>query len=76
LLNVVGMTNLTGMALLRSQRGLLAKVADGLGITRGAVAMWPRIPAERVRRVSEITGIPRHELRPDLWDAPARGDAA
>lgn len=24
------------------------------------------------RRIERMTGIPRHELRPDLWDAPAK----
>jgi len=51
-------------------------LARVLGIKLPSLYSWRRIPAERVRRVSEITGIPRHELRPDLWDAPARGDAA
>lgn len=29
-----------------------------------------RIPAERVAEVSRVTGIPRHELRPDLYESP------
>lgn len=67
-----------GMALIREQRGLLSKVAAEIGVTRAAVVKWRRIPAERVSRVSEITGIPRHELRPDLWEPPAHAsqDAA
>lgn len=48
----------------------MARVADHLRITRGAVAMWQRVPAERVRAVSECTGIAPHQLRPDLFDAP------
>jgi hypothetical protein len=61
---------LTGMELLRAERGLMARIARGLGIARGAVAVWDRIPAERVPDVERISGIPRHRLRPDLWDAP------
>jgi len=49
---------------------MLSKIADHLGVTRGAVAQWTRIPADHVPAVSAVTGIPRHELRPDLWDAP------
>jgi len=60
-----------GMALIRSQRGLMAKVASHLGLTRAAVAVWKRVPAERVAQVSEVTGIPRDRLRPDIFDAPA-----
>lgn len=64
-------SRLTGMDLLRSERGLMSLVARELGIERGAVAMWSRVPADRVPEVSRITGIPRWLLRPDLWDAPA-----
>lgn len=46
-------------------------LAKGLGIKMPSLYSWSRIPAERVGRVSEITGIPRHELRPDLWEPPA-----
>ena len=59
------------MERIRAQRGLLAKIAAELGVTRGAVAQWDKVPAERVPEVSVITGLPRHELRPDLWEAPA-----
>ena len=59
------------LAPLRSQRGLMSKVASALGKTRGAIAQWDRVPAELVPQVEAITGIPRYELRPDLWDAPA-----
>lgn len=62
---------MSGVDLLRSQRGMMARVADQLGLTRAAVATWKRVPAERVRAVSEITGIPLHDLRPDLFDPPA-----
>lgn len=61
-----------GVDLLRSQRGLMSKVATACGITRAAVAMWKRIPADYVPKISEVSGIPRHELRPDLWEKPGR----
>ena len=59
---------MTGMDRIRSQRGLMAKIARELGITRGAIKFWRVVPAERVGRVAEITGIPAAELRPDLAD--------
>jgi DNA-binding transcriptional regulator YdaS (Cro superfamily) len=56
-----------GMALIRAQRGLLAKVAHDLGLTRAAVVKWDKVPAERVVDVEHSTGIPRERLRPDLY---------
>lgn len=44
----------------------------GKPISMQAVSQWYRIPVERVKPVESITGIPRHELRPDIYDAPAR----
>ena len=65
------------MHLLRQQRGLMAKVAQELGVTRAAVATWQRIPADRLGDVARITGIPAAELRPDLAAAFAQpGQAA
>ena len=56
-----------GMDLIRARRGLLAEVAHSLGLTRAAVVKWPQVPAERVVEVERITGIPREQLRPDLY---------
>jgi 3'-phosphoadenosine 5'-phosphosulfate sulfotransferase (PAPS reductase)/FAD synthetase len=45
-------------------------VADAVGRSEAAVSQWVNgerdIPAELIPRV-EVTGIPRHRLRPDLW---------
>lgn len=66
-----------GMDLIREQKGLLAKVAYGLGLTRSAVVKWPRVPAEYVVRVEKITGISREKLRPDLYErTPSRSRRA
>jgi DNA-binding transcriptional regulator YdaS (Cro superfamily) len=50
--------------------GALAQLlsATGRPITRQGVSAWPRVPAERVVDVERVTGVPRHELRPDLYD--------
>jgi DNA-binding transcriptional regulator YdaS (Cro superfamily) len=56
-----------GMDLLRAKRGRLAEVAHGLGMTRAAIVKWRQVPAERVVEVERITGIPREQLRPDLF---------
>jgi DNA-binding transcriptional regulator YdaS (Cro superfamily) len=64
----VGMAN--GMDLIRSQRGLPAKLAYSLGLTRAAVLKWKQVPAERLVDIERITGIPRHQLRPDICPPP------
>lgn len=70
---------MTGMDLIRAKRGLLAKLARDLGLTRAAVAMWQQVPAERLSDVQQSTGIPAELLRPDiagLFVAGATNDAA
>lgn len=53
-------------------RGLtMSDVAKGLGITRQAVSGWHAIPAEWVKKIADLTGVPPHQLRPDLYDAPS-----
>ncbi len=54
-----------------------ATLARECGVTRYAVQLWKAtgIPARHIGRVSSLTGIPPHELRPDLWEAPAEATA-
>ena len=65
------MAILRGMDRIRAHPGLQAHIARALGITRAAVCHWRRVPAERVLAVEHATGIPRHELRPDIFPHPA-----
>lgn len=44
-----------------------SELARKLGITHGAVCQWGEVPANRVLDVERLTGIPRHEIRPDLY---------
>lgn len=60
------MQKLTGMDAVRD-RMPLARLAREIGITRGAVAQWEKVPAERIGDVSRVTGIPFDRLRPDLF---------
>lgn len=46
-----------------SQRAL----AQRLGITDSAISQWARVPTPRVLDVERITGVSRHELRPDIY---------
>lgn len=57
---------------LLKRRGLKAKqVAKELGVSEPAVSHWSRsrVPAERVIDVERVTGISRHDLRPDIFGA-------
>ena len=40
-----------------------------LGLTLAAVSYWDEVPRRHVQRVAEITALPRHVLRPDLFAA-------
>lgn len=42
-------------------------LASRLGISREAVSQWRRVPAERVIAVETATGVPRRDLRPDIY---------
>lgn len=59
-----------------AKRGFRVQLARLLGITHGAIYQWGEVPAQRVLDVERLTGIPRHELRPDLYPAPNHGAAA
>jgi DNA-binding transcriptional regulator YdaS (Cro superfamily) len=59
---------------LDTERGRRIALAAALKVSPGAISQWDRVPAERVLDVERITGISRHELRPDLY--PLDGEAA
>jgi sulfate adenylyltransferase subunit 2 len=48
-------------------------IAAALGRSEGAISQWVNgergIPADLVVKLERITGIPRHTLRPDLWES-------
>lgn len=52
------------------------QLAQALGITHGAISQWSQVPSERVLDVERITGISRHELRPDVFGPDKQGEAA
>ena len=47
-------------------------LAAKLGVSPEVVRLWRhghrRIPAERAIEISDAIGVPRHDLRPDLWE--------
>lgn len=54
---------------LEAERGRTTWLAAELDVTPSAVSQWAisQVPAERIFRVSELTGIPLNKLRPDLF---------
>ena len=65
-----------GIRIIRERYGRVAELAKALGIRRSSIYTWKKVPAERVLAVERITGIPRHELRPDVFPAPSPLDNA
>lgn len=45
-------------------------LAEKLQITAEAIYQWPKCPVKRVLEVERISGVPRHELRPDIYPPP------
>lgn len=47
--------------------GGVRALARSLGISQPAISSWKRVPADRVLSVEAMTGIPRSDLRPDIY---------
>ena len=47
--------------------GSVGALADALGVTPGAISQWKHVPVDRVLVVERLTGIPRSEIRPDIY---------
>lgn len=61
-----------GLAQAKAAAGGSAGLARALGgITSQAVSQWRQVPPERVLDVERVTGVPRQELRPDLYPPAA-----
>lgn len=65
-------------ALLSEREMRLSDLARIVGVDKSTATRWARgrVPAERVLAVEKATGVPRHELRPDIYPAPANEAAA
>jgi predicted transcriptional regulator len=64
-------------AAVQASGGKVTDLAKALGVSHQAVSLWlkdGRIPLSRVVQVSEVTGIPKHVLRPEF--APSGKAAA
>lgn len=56
--------------------GTIAALARKIGVTRSAIHQWRQIPAGRVIEIERATGVPRNELRPDLYDYDQQPETA
>ncbi len=56
-----------GLELALNASGGVTSLARALHVSQPAVSGWKRIPPDRVLAVEAATGIPRTELRPDLY---------
>lgn len=52
--------------------GGAAALAKNLKISRSAISQWRRVPVNRVLEIEKLTGISRHDLRPDIYGSPSR----
>ena len=51
--------------------GTQADLARAMGLKPQAILKWKRqVPADRVLAVEALTGISRHEIRPDVFGEP------
>lgn len=50
-----------------AKAGGVVALSKALGLSRGAVSQWSRVPVERVVAVERLTGISRAVLRPDVF---------
>ena len=56
----------------RLRTGLtLQQLAGRIGVHKTTILRWEegRVPAERMVEIERVTGLPRRELRPDLFQA-------
>jgi DNA-binding transcriptional regulator YdaS (Cro superfamily) len=56
--------------------GNAAALARALGVSDAAVGLWYRVPTEHVFALEKATGIPRTELRADLYPPDPRATPA
>lgn len=60
-----------GLELAIEKAGGQTGLAKLLGIRQSHISNWKnrnkQIPAGRVLEIERVTGVPRHELRPDLY---------
>lgn len=52
---------------IKVKRGDKSRIAKALGFRNSAVTHWKAFPPEHCTVISSVLGIPRHQLRPDIF---------
>ena len=60
---------------IKAHRGSQVRLAKHLNVTRSNISQWRKVPVEHLVRVEAFTGIPRHQLRPDIFRDPLKSTA-
>ncbi len=73
--NYLGMEKKSLRELLKDRGLRLVDLASLSGLDKATMTRWDRgrVPAERVLDVERLTGISRHDLRPDIYPADDAG---
>lgn len=58
-------------AILRA--GGVRALARQLGISHQAISQWEQAAVKQVLKIENLTGVPRYELRPDIYPPPEAG---
>jgi len=53
-----------------NRAGGVRALARLLGINASAVSRWTQVPPRQILSIERLTGVPREELRPDLYLPP------
>lgn len=53
---------------IKAERGRLTQLARAIKVTPGAITQWSEVPSRWLVAIENFTGIPRQELRPDLYE--------
>lgn len=56
---------------LKSNRGMMIRLAERLGLRPSTISQWKSVPVEHLAEVEAFTGIPRQDLLPEAF-RPAR----
>lgn len=56
-----------GLQIAIERAGSRKQLARLLGISKQAVSKWTNVPAHQIIAIERATGVPREELRPDLY---------
>lgn len=51
----------------------MRELARRIGVSYQAIQQWKSVPAHQIIAVEAATGVPREELRPDLYREQSKG---